>query len=297
MRRGALLGMMEACGRSPVRDASTSSTARRLGFLRRRLGRQAAEDAFQETFLRALRAYARLHHGDICAPGCSRSPHGSSSTSAGGRGRSRYEHPELPSRTPGRPTPRSSISPVVCRPPNGRPSCSATATTWPTGHRAALDSRRSGPPGGLVRNPPAQRGRIHDGHAGSRRRFRDAAAAEGLLDVGYDMVDSPIGPLLVAATAAASAGSRSTRSRSARGAPRAAYGPRVLRSPERDSTHRQLDEYFGATARVRARRRPTRCRGSPSRCSTSSPASRTARHDVRRARRGVGAPARRAAGR
>ena len=32
------------------------------------------------------------------------------------------------------------------------------------------------------------------------RRFRDAAAAEGLLDVGFDVVESPIGPLLVAAT-------------------------------------------------------------------------------------------------
>ena len=35
-----------------------------LGFLRRRLGREAAEDAFQETFLRALRAYPRLEHGE-----------------------------------------------------------------------------------------------------------------------------------------------------------------------------------------------------------------------------------------
>jgi RNA polymerase sigma factor (sigma-70 family) len=34
-----------------------------FGFLARRLGRAAAEDAFQETFLRALRAYARLEHG------------------------------------------------------------------------------------------------------------------------------------------------------------------------------------------------------------------------------------------
>ena len=32
--------------------------------LRRRLGAQAAEDAFQETFLRALRAYPGLRHGD-----------------------------------------------------------------------------------------------------------------------------------------------------------------------------------------------------------------------------------------
>ena len=33
-------------------------------FLARRLGRDAAEDAFQETFLRALRAYPRLEHGE-----------------------------------------------------------------------------------------------------------------------------------------------------------------------------------------------------------------------------------------
>ena len=35
-----------------------------FGFLRRRVGGQAAEDAFQETFLRALRAYDRLEHGE-----------------------------------------------------------------------------------------------------------------------------------------------------------------------------------------------------------------------------------------
>jgi RNA polymerase sigma factor (sigma-70 family) len=35
-----------------------------LGFLRKRLGGDRAEDAFQETFLRALRAYPRLEHGE-----------------------------------------------------------------------------------------------------------------------------------------------------------------------------------------------------------------------------------------
>lgn len=35
-----------------------------LRLLRRRLGAQGAEDAFQETFLRALRAYGRLEHGE-----------------------------------------------------------------------------------------------------------------------------------------------------------------------------------------------------------------------------------------
>ena len=35
-----------------------------LRLLRRRLGVDRADDAFQETFLRALRAYARLDHGE-----------------------------------------------------------------------------------------------------------------------------------------------------------------------------------------------------------------------------------------
>jgi RNA polymerase sigma factor (sigma-70 family) len=34
-----------------------------LAFLRRRAGRERADDLFQETFLRALRAYPRLEHG------------------------------------------------------------------------------------------------------------------------------------------------------------------------------------------------------------------------------------------
>src|SRR3954453_9499109 len=35
-----------------------------LGLLRRKLGRDRADDAFQETFLRALGAYDRLDHGE-----------------------------------------------------------------------------------------------------------------------------------------------------------------------------------------------------------------------------------------
>ena len=32
------------------------------------------------------------------------------------------------------------------------------------------------------------------------RTFRERAAAEGMLDVAYDLADSPVGDLLVAAT-------------------------------------------------------------------------------------------------
>ncbi len=35
-----------------------------LAFLRRRAGRDRADDLFQETFLRALRAYGKLEHGE-----------------------------------------------------------------------------------------------------------------------------------------------------------------------------------------------------------------------------------------
>jgi methylated-DNA-[protein]-cysteine S-methyltransferase len=78
------------------------------------------------------------------------------------------------------------------------------------------------------------------------RRFRDAAAAAGLLDVSYDVTDSPVGPLFVAL--------------SDRGLCRIVYDPeperhadelarifgaRVLRTPKAlDPVRRELDEYF-----------------------------------------------------
>lgn len=84
-------------------------------------------------------------------------------------------------------------------------------------------------------------------------RLADDAAREGLLDVAYRQVDSPVGPLLLAATP--------------RGLVRVAYsfeghdqvvedlaarlGPRVLHAPARlDAAARELDEYF-AGARTR----------------------------------------------
>jgi methylated-DNA-[protein]-cysteine S-methyltransferase len=77
------------------------------------------------------------------------------------------------------------------------------------------------------------------------RRLTERAAQEGLVDIAYAELDSPIGPLGVASTR--------------RGLVRIAYrpaeelaeelavklSPRVLRSPERlDEARRELDEYF-----------------------------------------------------
>jgi methylated-DNA-[protein]-cysteine S-methyltransferase len=76
------------------------------------------------------------------------------------------------------------------------------------------------------------------------RRFRDSAAASGLLDIAYDLVDSPFGPLLVAAS------ERGLCRISFDPEPEAeverlarAFGLRVLRA-SLDEPRRELDEYF-----------------------------------------------------
>ena len=86
-----------------------------------------------------------------------------------------------------------------------------------------------------------------------RHRLELAAEAEGLLDVAYTTVDSPVGTLLLAATRT--------------GLVRVAYdiedhgrvldtlvqkiSPRVLRAPRRlDPAARELDEYFGRQRRI-----------------------------------------------
>jgi methylated-DNA-[protein]-cysteine S-methyltransferase len=76
------------------------------------------------------------------------------------------------------------------------------------------------------------------------RRFREAAAAAGLLDVAYDVTDSPIGDLLVAATERGLC-TISFRPDEAADRLSATFGRRVLRVPSRlDAVRRQLDEYF-----------------------------------------------------
>jgi RNA polymerase sigma factor (sigma-70 family) len=55
--------MMAAMAIPPFERFYEAHSGEILAFLRRRLGRTEAEDAFQETFLRALRAYPRLEHG------------------------------------------------------------------------------------------------------------------------------------------------------------------------------------------------------------------------------------------
>ena len=83
------------------------------------------------------------------------------------------------------------------------------------------------------------------------RRFRAAAAIAGLLDVGFDVVESPVGPLLMAATERGlcrisfDPDPERQLDRLAR-----EFGPRVLRSSAAvEAAHRQLDEYFAGSRR------------------------------------------------
>jgi RNA polymerase sigma factor (sigma-70 family) len=56
--------MMEAVPIPPFERFYDEHRTEVLRLLRRRLGVDRADDAFQETFLRALRAYGRLEHGE-----------------------------------------------------------------------------------------------------------------------------------------------------------------------------------------------------------------------------------------
>ena len=82
-------------------------------------------------------------------------------------------------------------------------------------------------------------------------RFRAAAAEEGLLDVAYDVVESPVGELFVGVSdrglcvISYEADPELQVERLARG-----FGSRVLRSPRPiDPARRQLDEYFAGKRR------------------------------------------------
>lgn len=86
-----------------------------------------------------------------------------------------------------------------------------------------------------------------------RTRLAAAAAADGVLDVAYRTVDTPVGPLLVAATGAGLVRvAYAIQDHDAALAQLAAQvSPRVLHAPGRlDPVTRQLDEYFSGQRRA-----------------------------------------------
>jgi methylated-DNA-[protein]-cysteine S-methyltransferase len=76
------------------------------------------------------------------------------------------------------------------------------------------------------------------------RRFREAAAAAGLIDAAFDLAETPIGTLLVAATDRGVCQISFDPDRGLEELSQAA-GRRVLRVPRRiEAARRELDEYF-----------------------------------------------------
>ena len=84
--------------------------------------------------------------------------------------------------------------------------------------------------------------------ADTLQKLADRAAAEGVLDVAYAVVDSPLGPLVVAATPRGLVRVAYAEARSQDEileAVAARVSPRVLEAPSRlDEPRRELDEYF-----------------------------------------------------
>ena len=110
---------------------------------------------------------------------------------------------------------------------------------------------RRGDPG--ARSAPlATRRQAREDAAVAARRLAERAEAEGLLDVAYARVDSPFGPLTVAAT-----GQGLVRLAFPEEEPDAVLerlasriSPRILEAPARlDPVRRELDEYFAGSRR------------------------------------------------
>jgi methylated-DNA-[protein]-cysteine S-methyltransferase len=81
-------------------------------------------------------------------------------------------------------------------------------------------------------------------------RFREAAQREGLVDVAYDLADSPVGDLLVAVTDRGLC-RIAYRPDAALDELTADFGARVLRIPKRvERVIRELDEYFDGKRRA-----------------------------------------------
>ena len=216
-----------------------------LGYLRRLLG-QRAEDAWQETFLRALRAYGRLEHGrhlrawvftiatNVAMDELRVKPQAGRERRAGGRAAARR-------------VPRARASDRrACRRPSARRSCCATATTSPTPRSPTRSARprtlhapqpRPGPqteeermnitPELDAQLPRRRRPRGARRRPLRRRRLADRRAASS--------------PRPTAGSAASAFDPEGQEEELAR-----IFGLRVLRSPL-DDVRRELDEYFDGT--------------------------------------------------
>ena len=245
--RRAFHRMMDAVDDPAVRDVLRRARGEVLGLLRRRLGRDRADDAFQETFLRALRAYDRLEHGEhlrawvlTIAARVAIDVHRRA-------GEPTDELPELPHQD-GAAGLRGARRPHGRLPPEGARGRRAPLRLRPrptTQIAAALgsspDAARQAASSGVRR---LRKEDAHDRSPRARPPLPRGRRRAGLLDAAYDVVDS-------ADRAAARRGDR----------PRARCASRSTPSPSASSRSSPGSPARACCARPRARRRrPPRAR-------------------------------------
>ena len=244
-----------------------------LGFLRRRLGAQAAETRFQETFLRALRAYDRLEHGDHLRAWVLTIAARLVIDSAAARSLS-WTSCELPVED-GRPAYAQIEHLAGGLPPTER---AAVVLRYAYDLPMTTSPRRWEHPepraGRLLRGPATTQEKdrmtetvILSSTSASARRPRPR-----LLDVGFDVIESPVGPLLGRDRPRAGADLVLRRARACTSSSSRAYRPRVLRSARSVDSVLPARRVLRRTAeRLRGRARPPRHRVRPVTCSRSSP--------------------------
>ena len=172
-----------------------------MAVLRGAVGRDDADDCFQETFLAALRAYPKLGDASNLRGWLMTIAHRKAIDHHRARGR--------------RPVPVAEVAEVSVSDPEPGDGI------WAVGRRPAAETAGRGDPA-LRQRPPPRRDRRRArllarggtaqpargtettekgaGMKDSLTRLAERASAEGLLDVAYTTTDSPFGPLLLATT-------------------------------------------------------------------------------------------------
>ncbi len=242
--------MMEAAVIPPFERFYAEHQDEVFGVLVKRLGRQRAEDAFQETFLRALRAYSALRHGEHLRAWVLTIAR-NVAVDAFRREKPTFELEE-PIDLPRRPAyaelehltgelPPTERAAVVLRYAYDLPYAAIGAALG-SSEEAARQAASTGVR--RIRSASKTKGARMTIPTDLDRRFREAAEREGLVDVAYDVADSPIGDLLVAATDRGLC-RIAFRPDAALDELATDFGTRVLKLPKRlDRVRRELDEYF-----------------------------------------------------
>ena len=234
-------------------------------FLVATVGPSDADDCFQETWISALRAYPTLRRGDNLRAWLFRIAQNKSIDAHRARGRRAVPVATVPERPTSSP---SDADPELWERVRDLPDQATHSRVLPLGARnavrragsAAREQRGRGTPQRPRGTEAAQRGveLMNDIEMTLKNaaldlptdtpELADRAEAEGLIDVAYTSVDSPLGPLVVAATPEGLVRVSYTEFRGedevleelAR-----RVSPRVLEAPARlDPVRRELDEYF-----------------------------------------------------